>query len=114
MIIKSYEATLEGFFILFITMLTSTGGNSSSQTSALVIQGMASGEINESNTSRFLLRELRMAGMIACILGIFSFIRVYITYGNLLKSFAVSLSLSMIVLVSVILGSCIPIGLKTY
>lgn len=112
MIMKSYEATLEGFFYLFITMLTSTGGNTSSQTSALVIQGMASGEINASNTRRFLLRELRMAGMIAFILGFFSFIRVYVTYGELLKSFAVSLSLSVIVLVSVILGSCIPIGLK--
>lgn len=112
MIIKSYEATLAGFLMLFITMLTSTGGNSSSQTSALVIQGMASGEINSSNIPRFLLRELRMAGMIAVLLGIFSFIRVYLTYGQLLGSFAVSLSLSVIVLVSVVLGSCIPIGLK--
>ncbi len=112
MIIKSYEATLEGFFIFFITMLTSTGGNTSSQTSALVIQGMASGEITESNTSRFLLRELRMAAMLALILGIFSFLRVYLTYGQLLKSFAVSASLFVIVLVSVILGSGIPIGLK--
>lgn len=114
MIIKSYEATLEGFFIFFITMLTSTGGNTSSQTSALVIQGMASGEITESNTSRFLLRELRMAAMLALILGIFSFLRVYLTYGHLLKSFAVSLSLFVIVLVSVVLGSCIPIGLKRF
>jgi magnesium transporter len=112
MILKHYEATLEGFLFLFLPMLTSTGGNSSSQTSALVIQGMASDEINSSNTTRFLLRELRMAVMIAIILGIFSFLRVYFTYGQLLKSFAISLSLSMIVLVSVILGSCIPIGLK--
>ncbi len=114
MIIKYYEATLEGFFMLFITMLTSTGGNTSSQTSALVIQGMASGEINESNTPRFLNREMRMALMIAAILGIFSFLRVYFTYGHLYESFLVSLSLFMIVLVSVVLGSCIPIALKRF
>lgn len=114
MIIKYYEATLEGFFMLFITMLTSTGGNSSSQTSALVIQGMASGEINEFNTPRFLKREMRMALMIAATLGIFSFLRVYFTYGHLYESFLVSLSLAMIVLVSVILGSCIPIVLKRF
>lgn len=112
MIMDYYQATLAGFLFLFSTMLTSTGGNSSSQTSALVIQGMASGEINESNIPRFLMRELKMAGMIALILGIFSFIRVYLMYGQLLGSFTVSLSLSIIVLVSVILGSCIPLGLK--
>lgn len=112
MIIKSYEATLAGFLMLFITMLTSTGGNSSSQTSALVIQGMASGEINASNIPRFLRREFRMALMISLLLGIFSFVRVYLTYGQWLESFVVSLSLSVIVLVSVVLGSGIPIVLK--
>lgn len=111
-IIKHYEATLTGFLMLFITMLTSTGGNSSSQTSALVIQGMASGEINDFNVVRFLRRELRMAFMIAIILGFFSFIRVYLTHHQLLGSIAVSASLSVIVLVSVVLGSGIPIALK--
>lgn len=112
MIIDHYEATLAGFLIFFITMLTSTGGNSSSQTSAIVIQGMASGEIRANNIKRFLAREFRMAVMIALLLGIFSFVRVYLTYRYLLGSFVVSLSLSVIVLFSVILGSAIPIVLK--
>ncbi|OQA34352.1 MAG: Magnesium transporter MgtE [Candidatus Dependentiae bacterium ADurb.Bin331] len=115
-ILKYYESTLSmcGFLIYFMTMLTSTGGNSSSQTSALVIQGMAAGEINPNNIHRFLLRELRMAFMIAGVLSIFSFLRVYFTYGQLLGSFAVSLSLFFIVLLSVLLGAGIPIVLKRF
>ena len=112
MIIRNYETTLTGFLLLFITMLTSTGGNSSSQTSALVIQGMASGEINSSTIPRFLRRELGMACMMAVLLGLFSFARVYITYGQLLGSVIVSISLALIVLVSVVLGSGMPIILK--
>jgi magnesium transporter len=114
MIIHYYEATLIGFLLPFITMLTSAGGNSSSQTSAVVIQGMASEEIDQSNVARFLRREMRMALLIALILGSVAFIRVYFTHHNLLGSTVVSLSLTLIVLVSVILGSGLPIILKRF
>jgi len=113
MIIKHYQVTLQGFLIYFITMLVSTGGNSSSQTSAVVIQGMASGQITSDNVSRFLRREIVMAVMMAIILGVVAFFRAYLTEGSFfLGSLAVSLSLSLIVLVSVILGSCMPLVLQ--
>lgn len=114
MIISIYQGMLEGFFFLYLTMLTSTGGNSSSQTSALAIQGMASGEINSANVKRFISREFFMALMLAIILGAFSFLRIYFTYGAqyLLKGLAVSVSLSAIVLVSIALGSTMPLLLK--
>jgi len=93
-------------------MLISTGGNTSSQTSAVVIQGMASGEIRLSNMFRFLRREFLMALMLALILGLVAFLRVYYTTNNMLESTVIGASLSLIVLVSVVIGSCIPIVLK--
>lgn len=112
MILEYYQATLTGFFMYFITMLISTGGNTSSQSSALAIQGMATGEISGGAIVRFIKRELLMACMIALILGSFSWLRIYLTHHDLLGSFVVSFSLGMIVLVSVMLGSCMPIVLK--
>ena len=112
MIIEYYQATLCGFFMYFITMLISTGGNTSSQSSALAIQGMATGEIAGSTIWRFIKRELIMALMIALILGTFSWLRIYLTHHDMLGSVIVSVSLGMIVLVSVMLGSCMPIVLK--
>jgi len=109
----SYEATLSyGLLLFFLTMLISTGGNTSSQTSAVVIQGMASGEIRLSNMFRFLRREFLMALMLALILGLVAFLRVYYTTNNMLESTVIGASLSLIVLVSVVIGSCIPIVLK--
>jgi magnesium transporter len=54
-----------------------------------------------------------MAVMLAMILGVASFARVYYTAGTTLThSVVVSIALSTIVLVSVTLGSCIPLLLK--
>lgn len=113
-ILRRYEVLLEGILFYFITMLASTGGNVSSQTSALVIQGLATGEITDDNVYRFVGRELRMAAMIGGILGVASFIRVYFSYYTLWHAIAVSFSLGAIVVVSVGLGSCIPLFLKRF
>lgn len=115
-IIKAYESIIPEFFFfgLFIPMLVSAGGNTSSQTSAITIQGLASGEINYSNVNKFFKREFFMALILALILGFTSFARVYFTHGKILNSFVVGFSLSIIVLVSVILGSFIPLLLKRF
>ncbi len=111
-ILDAYETTLPRFLLAFITMLVSTGGNTSSQTSALAIQGMASGEINITNAWRFFRREFSMALVIALILGFAGFMRVWLTGVAVLPSFVVSLTLALIVMTSVILGSAIPLALN--
>lgn len=110
---QHFESLLAGFLTLFITMIASTGGNTSSQTSALVIQGMISGEITDNNIVRFLKREFLMALAIGSSLGVISFLRISITNpGHAYENFTVSLTLAMIVLTSVMLGSFIPFLLK--
>ncbi|MFI5206220.1 MAG: magnesium transporter, partial [Candidatus Paceibacterales bacterium] len=100
--------------LYFASMLTSTGGNTSSQTSAMVIQGLALGDIQPANMFRFLRREFLMACMIGGILGCTAFMRVYLTTYNPLEAFAISLSLAVIVIVSVVFGSCITLVLRRF
>ncbi len=111
-IVRAYEATLGIFLMSFIPMLISAGGNTSSQTSAMVIQGMASGDIHPTNMIKFLRRELLMAVMLASVLGVVAFGRVYSAFGNAMHGVVVSIALAAIVLVSGVLGSCIPFILK--
>lgn len=111
-IVHAYSETIAGFLVGYIAMMISTGGNTSSQTSALVIQGLTSGELTFANARRFLKREISMAGALAAILGVASFIRVYLAEQTVMGGLAVSLSVSSIVLVSVILGSSLPLALK--
>lgn len=112
-IMKSYQDILGcGMLLYFTTMLISTGGNTSSQSSALVIQGLITGELHAMNIFRFLRREMLMAIILAVILGCVAFVRSYLSAASLGESFAISASLGAIVIVSVMLGSLIPLILK--
>jgi magnesium transporter len=111
-ILDAYQDTLPRFLLAFVTMLVSTGGNTSSQTSALAIQGLASGEVTMANAWRFFRREISMALVIAAVLGVASFLRVWLTGISIVPSLVVSLTLGLIVMTSVILGSAIPLALN--
>ncbi|MCA9770686.1 magnesium transporter [Candidatus Dependentiae bacterium] len=112
-IMKGYESTLHlGSLLYFTTMLTSAGGNTSHQTSTVVIQSIASGDISADNIFRFLKREFTMAAMLALVLGATAFTRAWFTTYDFWQTLVISTSLSLIVLTSVSLGSCIPLILR--
>src|SRR5579862_6625840 len=60
-IMRMYEATLTEMLLFFVPMLTSVGGNTSNQTSAVAICGMASGEFDHITMKMFLRREFLVA-----------------------------------------------------
>ncbi|MDZ4151562.1 magnesium transporter, partial [Methylicorpusculum sp.] len=100
--------------LTFVPMLTNTGGCTSSQTSAIVIQGMASGDIRRSNMFRFFRREFLMALVLGLLLAVVAFIRVYLTAGSVVKSLAVSATIGAIVVTASTLGSTLPWILKRF
>ncbi|MBT4855636.1 magnesium transporter [bacterium] len=111
-ILHAHEATIPAWLFVFLTMLVSVGGNTSSQTSAVVIQGLASGEINFSNAPRFLRREFLMAMLLALVLGVTAFARVFFSTYSTIGSFIIAITTAAIVLTSVVLGSLVPLILK--
>ncbi len=114
-LLRSYSHIVKfGILGSFLPMLISAGGNSGSQTSAVVIQGLASGEIAFSNMFRLLWREFYVSGLCASILGVISFARAYFVGGSFVECLAISLSLVIIVLLSSILGSIIPFILRRF
>lgn len=113
-ILHAYESTLSMTLLMFIPMLMSLGGNTSHQTSAIMIQGIASGEVSITNMFRFLKREFLMAACLALSLGFVSFIRVMITGGTVIQAIAISVTAGVIVLCAVSLGSAIPLILKRF
>lgn len=56
--------------VTFIPMLTDTGGNAGSQSSTLIIRGMAVGEIEPSDILRVIWKELRVGLIVGVILGL--------------------------------------------
>ncbi len=106
---------------LFIPLIISSGGNTGSQASTLIIQAMAIGEITIANWWRVIRREVIQGLMLGTVLGIIGFSRVIIwsrilpgVYGahEILIAFTVGFSLMGVVLWGTFSGSMLPIILK--
>ncbi|OJU22800.1 MAG: magnesium transporter [Sphingobacteriales bacterium 41-5] len=106
---------------LFIPLIISSGGNSGSQASTLVIQAMAVGELTVKDWWRVLRREIASGFLLGSVLGIIGFVRIFVyhslfphLYGEhwVLLGFTISFTLLGIVLWGTIAGSMLPILLK--
>lgn len=115
-IMENFHATLSAstFLFSFIAMLVATGGNTSSQTSAIVIQGLSSGDINDANVRKFIKREFFIGFILALFLSMIAFLRIYAFHHEFWGSLVVSLSLGTIVFMAVLFGSVLPVVLKKF
>lgn len=97
--------------VQFLTMLVGAGGNAGNQASVGVVRGLAVGTIDRSNVSRFLRRELAMGLALSIILGIAGFLRAAVFAIPWLETIAITSSLFMIVMISVVAGALLPLGM---
>lgn len=123
-----YNDEMEKVIILtnFIPLIISTGGNSGTQASTLIIQAMALGEITIKDWWRVIRREIVSGTLLGCILGIIGFLRIatwsfmmnrgimHDSYGPhwMLIGFTVTFSLIGVVLWASLIGSMLPMLLK--
>lgn len=99
--------------VTFIPMLTDTGGNSGSQSSTLVIRGIALKEITVSDFGRVLAKELGVGALVGLALGAANFVRLILTYpGNYMLALVVSLALFATVMIGKTAGSMLPLLAK--
>ena len=97
----------------YVPLLISAGGNSGSQSSTLVIRGMAVGEIKPRDWWRIFIRELLMGAVLGMGLGIIGFGRV-LMYRDQHVPFALTVALTLvgIVMTGSTVGAMLPILLK--
>ena len=78
-VMQYYEHQLEKVLVLtmFIPLIVSSGGNSGSQASTLIIRAMALGEVAVSDWWRVMRREFMSGLLLGLILGIIGFTRIY-------------------------------------
>ena len=123
-----YNDEMKAAIILtnFIPLIISTGGNSGTQASTLIIQAMALGELGVGDWWRVMRREILSGLMLGVILGSIGFLRITIwsflmhhgvmhdIYGLhwMLIGFTVFFSLIGVVLWGSLIGSMLPLLLK--
>ena len=114
-IILRYEDALQSVMILasFIPMIMDTGGNSGSQSSTLIIRGLALGELKASDITRVLWKELCVSGIVGLALSLVNFLRIYyIGKADILVAITVSITLFFTVVLSKVVGGVLPIIAK--
>lgn len=114
-ILGQYEAAFAAMPLLvtFIPMLTDTGGNAGSQSSTLVIRGMAVGEIQLKDFAKVFWKELRVSMLVGVVLSAVNFVRLIITYpGNHMVALTVALALFVTVLLAKTVGGVLPMVAK--
>jgi magnesium transporter len=118
-----FQVELESATVLalFIPLIVSSGGNTGSQASTLIIQAMALGELSIADWWRVMRREIISGSILGIILGGIGFCRVYLwqqlhiyDYGIYWQQIAntVSISIFGIVLWGSLVGSMLPLFLK--
>ncbi len=120
---QHYEFQLEKAVVLamFIPLIMSSGGNSGSQATSLLIRGLALGDVRVADWWRVLLRELPAGIVLGTLLGAVGFVRIELwqhlglyDYGehSLLIAFTIWLALIGIVTFGSCIGSMLPFLLQ--
>ena len=114
-IMGKYEDVLTSVAVLatFVPMLMDTGGNAGSQSSTLIIRGLAIGDIKTSDGFRVLLKEFSVSLIVGVILAVTNFVRLLIVEQvGVLIAATVSITLVVTIILSKIVGGTLPIFAK--
>lgn len=114
-IIRRYEDTLQSVVVLaaFIPMLMDTGGNAGSQSSTLIIRGLALGEIKTKDVWKILWKEFSVSIIVGITLAIVNFLRIlYFDKIGFTMTLVVCLSLFATVVIAKVVGGILPIAAK--
>lgn len=99
--------------LAFIPLIGGTGGNVGTQSSALVVQGLANKSLNTSNIMRQVWKESLVALINASIISLVVFIYNFLVFGFLAPvTFAVPISLFALVIVATLWGTLLPLVFK--
>ncbi len=116
-IINKYEDILSATVVLmaFVPMLMDTGGNSGSQSSTLVIRGLAVGEIKLTDGWKVLWKEFRISILVGLALAGLNFLKnIYIDKVGLAVAITVSITLMATVTMAKVIGGFLPLVAKRF
>lgn len=115
LILEHYEMAFAAvpLLVTFIPMLTNTGGNAGSQSSTMIIRGIALEEIALSDLPMVLWKELRVGIVIGFPLAAVNFVRIIFLYpGSYMVALTVSLTMTCTVIIANTVGGALPLLAK--
>jgi len=113
-IITKYEQAFAAvpLLVAFIPMIMGTGGNCGSQSSTLIIRGLATDEIELKDVFKALWKEVRVSLMVGAVLALVNGIRVMLQYNDPELAIVIGLTLIATVVLAKALGCLLPLLAK--
>jgi magnesium transporter len=123
-IIHQHEALLGKMTVLalYLPMIAGAGGNAGSQAATVVIRAVSLGQVALRDWMGVILKEAKVAFLLAFCLFFLAFLKVIILSGNVILenhstyrlAFAIALSLSLQVISSTVIGASLPLIAKYF
>ena len=115
-IIGHFRSTLGSLLALafFIPVITAMGGNIGIQSSAIVVRGLATGEIGLFDIARRLLRELRIGLLMGVMCGGIVGLVAFVWQGNALLGVIVGSAMLSAITVAATMGALVPLVFKKF
>ena len=113
-IITRYEDAFSAIPLLvsFIPRLMDTGGNCGSQSSTLIIRGLALNEIRFRDIFKVIFKEFRIALIVSVVLAFANGLRIFLVYHDMKLAVVIGLSLIATVILSKLIGCVLPLAAK--
>lgn len=110
-VITKYENAFAAIPLLvsFIPMLMDTGGNCGSQSSTLIIRGIALSQIRFKDIFRVIFKEFRISLIVGAVLAATNGVRIMIQYDDLNLTLVIALSLIGTVIIAKLIGCMLPL-----
>jgi magnesium transporter len=116
LILGLYEDNIARFaeLALFLPLVAAMGGNAGVQSSAIVVQGLASGDLDLQSIGRKIFKELRVGLLNGLVCGAVIFLYNYLFSSTFALTITVSLSLFIVIVFATVFGTFVPLMLNRF
>lgn len=117
-VMQKFQSQLSAVIALvfFIPVLSGTGGNAGTQTTTVIIRGLATGELEMKDIFRILFKEIRIALLVGLAMGVLTAVRAILTSPEpqLILPLSLTVGLAMVgcVILAISAGAILPILFK--
>lgn len=113
-VMERYQLQMQAVvaLVFFIPLLCGSGGNAGTQSSTVVIRGLATGEINMKDLLKVFQKELVIGMIVGFAMAVLAGIRAIIMNKNPLLAVTVGLAMIATVIVGTTLGAVLPLVFK--
>ena len=122
-VMRRYESQVAAMIdlVIFVPLIISSGGNSGSQSSSLLIRALALGEVTPRDWPRVLMREAGIGIALGAMLGVVGFVRAFAgtwlahsqhSASPLLMGITIAVSVVAVVTLGTLVGSLMPLAIR--